>query len=173
MRPQVAVFLATSLDQFIARADGSIDWLHELPTAGEDHGYPAFWAGIDALVVGRSTWETALGFPEWPYAGKRVVVVTHRPLAATHGEETWSGPLTPLVERLGAEGVRRVYLDGGILVQQGLAEGLVDELTLTVVPRTLGTGRRLFGSDTPDTYWRLVSATPFPSGLVQLRYARG
>lgn len=172
MRPRVHVFLGLSLDQQIARADGRIDWLESWQSDGENYGYDAFSAGIDALVMGRATYDTVLGFGFWPYEGKRVIVLSHRPFEPRHGEERAEGALLPLLERLGAEGVREVYLDGGRLVQQGLAEGVVDTLTLTVLPLTIGRGRPLFGDDTPEQRWRLQDVRSFPSGVVQLRYAR-
>ncbi len=172
-RPHVAVFIATSVDQFIARDDGSIDWLARVQRdPAEDFGYAAFMASVDALVVGRATYDTVLGFDAWPYEGKRVVVLTHRPVTATHGEETHHGALAPLFEKLGAEGVKRVYIDGGETIREGLAEGLIDELTLSLVPVLLGSGRPLFVRGLPETDLRLIDAKSFPSGLVQLRYAR-
>lgn len=171
-RPRVAVYIATSLDGCIARADGSLDWLERVQAAGEDNGYGAFMDAVDALVLGRTTWDTVVGFGEWPYAAKRVVVLTHRPLDAAHGEAAHAGALLPLLERLGAEGVRRVYLDGGVAIRQGLAEGVVDELTLSVVPVLLGGGIGLFGPGLPPLDLRWVEARRFPSGLVQSRYER-
>jgi dihydrofolate reductase len=172
-RPLVAVYIAVSLDHYIARDDGSLDWLARVQgDGGEDYGYAAFMASVDALVLGRSTWDTVLGFDAWPYEAKRVVVLTHRALSATHGEETHAGALAPLFERLGAEGVTRVYLDGGAAIRQALAEGLVDELTLSVVPVLLGAGRPLFARGLPELSMRLVEAKGYPSGLAQLRYVR-
>jgi len=83
--PRCAAFLAVSLDGFIARPDGGLDWL--TPFQGE-HGYQAFFSTVDTLLIGRATWEVVQGFPEWPFAGKRVAVLTHRPLQARHGELT-------------------------------------------------------------------------------------
>ncbi len=172
-RPHVAVFIATSVDQCIARDDGTIDWLARVQQdPSEDYGYAAFMASVDAVVIGRATYDTVLGFDPWPYEGKRVVVLTHRALTATRGEETHRGSLAPLFEKLGAEGVKRVYLDGGETIREGLAEGLIDELTLSVVPVLLGSGRPLFVRGLPETDLRLVDAKSFPSGLAQLRYAR-
>ncbi len=172
MRPHVSVYLAISLDQFIARPDGSLDWLERVQDAGEDYGYPAFMATVDALLLGRATYDTVLGFGEWPYSGKRVGVLTHRPLTPRFGEESFSGALAPILDDLGREGVRRVYLDGGVLVRQGLAEGVVDHLTLSMVPVILGRGRPLFGSQVPESDWKLESVESFPSGLVRVRYRR-
>jgi dihydrofolate reductase len=170
MAIRFAVFIATSLDGFIARADGSLDWLD--PFHGEEHGYGAFFAGVDAVVIGRGTYETVLGFPEWPYGAKRLIVFTTRPASPRHGEELWSGPPSVLAERLDREGVRRVYLDGGALIRSFLREGMVDELTIDVIPLVLGAGRPLFASGLPETPLRLVESKSFPSGLVQIRYLR-
>ena len=169
-RVSFVVFLATSLDGFIARADDGLDWL--APFEQEEHGYRDFLATIDALVIGRRTHEVVLGFPAWPYAGKRVIVCTHRPASPAHGEELWSGSPRELAERLDREGVRRVYLDGGALISSFLREGLVDELTLNLIPIVLGAGVPLFSGGLPEVPLRLLEARPFPSGLVQLRYVR-
>src|SRR3954469_13691836 len=112
MRPRCSVFIATTADGFIARGDGRIDWLSVVQREGEDYGYERFFDSIDALVIGRKTYETALGFGEWPYAGKKCIVLTHGTMNAKHGEEHYSGPLEGLLARLGTEGVKRVYIDG-------------------------------------------------------------
>lgn len=167
---RISVFVGISMDGFISREDGSFDYL--TPFQGEDNGYENFMRTVDALVVGRNTWDTVLGFESWPYEGKRVVVLTHRPIEARHGETTHEGALAPLMERLAAEGVRHVYLDGGIAIQQGLAEGLVDDLTISTVPVMIGAGRPLFRGASQTTSWRLDSVRSFPSGLVQARYEK-
>jgi dihydrofolate reductase len=167
---RIRVFVGVSIDGFLAREDGRLDFLG--PFEGEDHGYQAFMAGIDALVVGRATYDTVRAFDAWPWAGKRVVVLTHRPIDARHGETTHEGALGPLVAQLAAEGVGDVYLDGGVAIRQGLAEDLVDEITISTVPRTIGTGRPLFGGAPQTTAWRLGGVRSFPNGLVQARYER-
>lgn len=164
------VFLATSVDGFIARPDDGLDWLTRFEQ--EEHGYPDFLASVDALVIGRRTYDVVLGFPAWPYAGKRVIVCTHRPASPAHGEELWSGSPGALAERLDHQGVRRVYLDGGALISSFLREGLVDELTLNLIPVLLGAGVPLFAGGLPEVPLRLLGAKTFPSGLVQLRYVR-
>lgn len=169
-RPRCSVFVAVSLDGCIARADGGIDWLESVEVPGEDYGIAAFYASVDALVLGRNSYDKALSFPEWPYAGMRCVVLTHRPLAPRHGETAYGGPLEPLFERLAREGVRHVYLDGGNAIQQGLAAGLVDELTVSILPHVLGGGIRLFALEGPEIAMRLEASRSWPSGLVQLRY---
>ena len=172
MRPQVSVYIAVSIDGFIARPDGGLDWLERVQQPGEDYGYAAFMATVDALLVGRETYDTVLGFGAWPWEGKRVGVFTHRPLSPRFGEEALSGALGPVLDRLGEQGLRRIYLDGGQIVRQGLREGVVDDLALSVVPVLLGRGRPLFGEEVPERGWRLLGARSFDSGLVQLRYGR-
>ncbi len=170
MAVRFAVFIATSLDGFIARADGRIDFLDRYH--GEDHGYGPFFAGVDALVIGRGTYDTVVGFPEWPYGDKRLIVFTSRAADPRHGEELWSGTPRALAERLDREGVRRVYLDGGALIRSFLREGLVDELTIDVIPILLGSGRPLFASGLPEIQLRHFESKSFPSGMVQIRYQR-
>ncbi len=170
MAVHFAVFIATSLDGYIARAGGGLDWLD--PFHGEEHGYGDFFAGVDALVIGRGTYDTVLAFPEWPYGSKRVIVCTARPASPRHGEEIWSGKPGALAERLGREGVRRVYLDGGALISSFLREGLVDELTINLIPIILGSGIPLFTSGLPEIPLRLVESKSYPSGLVQMKYRR-
>lgn len=171
MRPTVSVYIATSLDGFIAREDGSLDWLMPFQIADEDYGYNAFFASVDALVVGRATYETVLGFEGWPYAGKRVVVMTHRPLTPRHGERAYGGDPAALLDALGAEGFGHVYVDGGAVIRQFLEAGLVDQLTLSIVPVLLGRGKPLFGG-TPEMRWQHVESRAYATGLTQLKYRR-
>jgi dihydrofolate reductase len=165
-----SVFIATSLDGFIARSDGRIDWLSRVERPGEDYGYGRFFASVDTLIIGRNTYETARGFDPWPYAGKRCVVLTHRAIESAHGEEPWQGTPADLVSRLTADGAKHAYVDGGSVVQQFLAAGLVNELTLSIVPVLLGSGVRLFGALGGDLPLRLIETRSFESGLVPARY---
>lgn len=172
-RPRCSVFIATSLDGFIARRDGAIDWLSAVERPGEDYGFAEFFATVDVLVMGRKTWETALGFPEWPYAGKRVVVLSRHPHEARHGEGFHAGTPSELVAALHREGVRRVYVDGGATIRSFLGAGLVDDLTVSLVPVLLGEGIPLFGEGVPEAKLTLQSCRAFEAGLVQLRYSLG
>lgn len=170
-RPRCSVFIAISLDGFIARADGGIDWLTTVERPGEDYGFGAFFGAVDTLVLGRKTYETALGFDAWPYAGKRVVVLTRDPSRAPrHGEELTSSELPALLERLGDQGARHVYLDGGVTIGRALAAGVVDELTVSIIPVLLGEGLPLAPHVGRDAGLTLLEHRAFPSGLVQLRY---
>lgn len=169
MSTRCSVFIAVSLDGFIARPNGAIDWLSSVEREGEDYGYKAFFDSVDALVLGRNTYEVALGFEPWPYAGKRCFVLSHG-AAAQHGVEIVSGTPGELVERLSGLGVQRAYIDGGQVIQQFLAARRVDDLTLSVLPILLGQGIRLFGELPADLPLELQSSRAFDSGLVQLTY---
>ena len=173
MTPRVSIYIAISLDNFIARDDGALDWLADVQDAGGgDYGYADFMGTIDAVVLGRETYDAVRTFDTWPFTGKHVVVLTNRPFIPAFGEAAYAGALAPLMQQLGEEGVTRVYLDGGATIRQGLDEGLVDDMTLSVVPILLGTGRPLFSRGIPSTPWRLLHAESFPTGLVQLHYER-
>jgi dihydrofolate reductase len=169
-RPRCSVFIATSLDGFIARPNGGIDWLAIVERPGEDYGFKSFFDSIDTLVMGRKTYETALSFDTWPYAGKRCVVLTHATPTSRHGEQFYAGDLAALVDRLGAEGSKRVYVDGGAVIAQFLASKLIDDVTVSLIPILLGDGAPLAPKIGADVRLELVEHRAFESGLVQLTY---
>lgn len=171
-RPRCSVFIATSLDGYIARPDGTFDFLSVVERPGEDYGFADFFATVDALVIGRNTYETALGFPEWPYAGKRCIVLTHRDAPSVHGEQFFAGKPAALVDQLALSGAQRLYIDGGAVIRQFWVDGLIDDLTLSVVPVLLGSGIALFGSELPEQPLQLQASKAYDSGLVQLTYTR-
>ena len=166
----VRVFIACSLDGFIAGPDDDLSWLPQ-GTTGEDHGYEALMAATGALLIGRATYDVACGFDAWPFGELPVLVATTRPLE----------PVAPTVRAVAGDPVELlaaareasdggIYLDGGVLIRQFLDAGLVDELTVTVVPVVLGAGAPLFAGVAQRHRLELVEARTFPSGLVQLRY---
>ncbi|UTY59716.1 dihydrofolate reductase family protein [Massilia sp. erpn] len=169
------VFIATSLDGFIARPDGDIGWLLQRDDPSEDHGYSSFIADKDAIVMGRGTYEKVLSFGAWPY--ELPVLVLSRQLAAAPVPEALQGKvqfsrLAPkdALEKLAGENARQIYVDGGQLVQSFLREGLITDMVITTVPVLIGSGRPLFGALAQDVDWKLVSSHSFPSGLVQTTY---
>jgi len=169
---KASVFIATSLDGFIARANGDIDWLP--PGGGEEHGYDAFMATVDALVIGRKTYETVLTFDTWPYGKKPVYVLsTHELAPALPGAvvERLSGAPTEIVAQLAGRGVGHVYVDGGITIQGFLQAGLIQRLIITRIPVLLGAGIPLFGALDRDLALRHVGTRQYASGLVQSEYA--
>src|ERR1700676_3184379 len=138
-----SIFIGTSVDGFIARPNGDLDFLP--PGGGEPHGYDEFMATVDALVIGRKTFETVLAFPKWPYGEKRVVVLSSRPvdLSLARGAvvQQMSGPPAEIVAKLAASGAQHLYVDGGITIQKFLRAGLVQRLIITRGPGLLGEGR--------------------------------
>ena len=169
---KASVFVGTSVDGFIARLDGSFDFLPE--GGGEPHGYEEFMATVDALVIGRHTFETVLAFPTWPYGDKRVVVLSSRPidLSAVKGGvvEQMGGDPAEIASRLANSGAHHLYVDGGVTVQRFLRAGLIQRLVITRVPVLIGQGIPLFGSLPHDVRLRHVATRHYPSGLVQSEY---
>jgi dihydrofolate reductase len=168
----VSVFIGTSVDGFIARPNGNLDFLPA--GGGEPHGYDEFMASVDALVIGRKTFETVLAFPAWPYGDKRVVVLSSQPLnlSAVRGGivEQMAGPPAEIVAKLAATGARHLYIDGGITIQGFLRAGLVQRLIITRVPVLIGDGIPLFGALPRDVRLHHVSTQHYPSGLVKSEY---
>lgn len=170
------VFIATSLDGYIAREDGGIDWLPMGADGDEDYGYTALMSNVDALVMGRNTFELVLGFRgAWPYGSKRVVVLTSRPLElpprVPDTVEVMSGAPHDVVRQLAGRGIASIYVDGGNTIQRFLAEGLIRRLVITRIPVLLGRGIPLFGRLEHDVPLTHVRTTSYPSGLVQDEYA--
>lgn len=168
----VSVFIGTSVDGFIARTNGDLDFLP--PDGGEPHGYTEFIATVDALVIGRKTFETVLAYPTWPYGQKRVVVLSSKPidLSSARGGivEQMAGPPAEIVAKLAASGVRHVYVDGGITIQKFLPAGAVQRLIITRVPVLIGEGIPLFGALPHDVRLTHMSTQHYPSGLVKSVY---
>ncbi len=173
-RPRGCVFLGASLDGFVAREDGSLDFLAEPGGTDTDHGFRAFLDGVQAIVMGRVTYETVIGFHEWPYEGVRMIVPSHTLVPRTDAapgdvEITTDGP-EKLFDRLGADGVERVYVDGGRMVHAYLEAGLIHELTITRVPVLLGGGIPLFRPTDHERRLTHLETRAFPNGFVQSRY---
>jgi dihydrofolate reductase len=169
----VSVFIGTSLDGFIARHNGEYDFLPA--DGGEPHGYDEFIATVDALVIGRKTFETVLAFPEWPYGDRQVIVLSsRRPLdfSTVRGGrvEQMSGNPAEIIARLAARGFKHFYVDGGLTVQGFLRAGLVQRITITRVPVLIGDGIPLFGSLPHDVQLRHIATQSYASGLVKSEY---
>jgi len=168
----LSVFVGTSLDGFIARLDGTFDFLP--PDGGEPHGYDEFIASVDAIVMGRKTFETVLTLGSWPYGNKRVVVLSSRPvdLSAVSGGvvEQMSGTPAEIVSKLAASCAHDLYIDGGITIQEFLRAGLIQRIVITRVPVLIGEGIPLFGSLPDDIRLRHVATRQYPSGLVSSEY---
>jgi dihydrofolate reductase len=176
---KASVYIATSLDGYIARENGALDWLPgssgDGREGGSDYGYQAFFDSIDVLVMGRNTFEMVLSFGQWPYGRKRVVVLS-RSLTRLTGlvpetVELRSGSPAELWAELQASGARHLYVDGGKTIQGFLDAGLIDEITITRIPVLIGRGIPLFGDLAKDIPLQHLRTEVFESGLVQSRYA--
>ena len=170
-----SVFIGISVDGFIARPNGELDFLPE--GGGEPHGYNEFIASVDAIVIGRATFEKVLTLGPWHYGSKRVVILSSRPVdlsAVRRGVvEQMGGPPAEIVSKLAASGARHLYVDGGITIQRFLRAGLIQRLIITRVPVLIGEGIPLFGSLPQDIPLRHVTTRHYPSGLVQSEYQVG
>ena len=167
-----SVFIGTSVDGFIARPNGDLDFLPA--GGGEPHGYTEFMATVDALVIGRKTFDTVLAFPEWPYGDKRVVVLSNRPLDFSKvrggNVEQMSGSPAEIVAQLSARGIQHIYVDGGVTIQNFLRAGQIQRLTITRVPVLIGQGIPLFSTLLKDIRLRHIATRHYPSGLVKTEY---
>lgn len=169
------VFIATSLDGFIARQDGDIGWLLQRDDPTEDHGYDAFIADKDVIVMGRGSYEKVLTFETWPY--NRPVLVLSKQLADTPVPEGLKDKVqfsnttpTETMRKFAGQNVCRVYVDGGQLVQAFLRDRLIADMVITTIPVLIGSGRPLFGTLLQDIDLTLLCSRSFPSGLVQSTY---
>src|SRR5258708_8885769 len=168
----VSVFVGASVDGFIARKNDALDFLPE--GGGESHGYTEFIASVDAIVIGRKTFEKVLSFGTWPYGKKRVVVLSSRPvdLSVVRGGvvEQMAGAPAEIAAQPAERGVHNLYVDGGDTIQRFLRAGMIQRLIITRVPVLIGEGVPLFGALPHDVRLRHVATRSYPSGLVQSEY---
>lgn len=169
---RASVFVGTSVDGFIARRNGDFDFLPE--GGGEPHGYNEFMSSVDVLVIGRNTFEKVLTLEKWPYAEKRVVVLSSRTIdvLSVRGAtiEHMSGSPAEITNQLVASGASHAYIDGGITVQRFLHARLIQRLIITRVPVLIGEGIALFGLLPHDVQLRHVLTKTYPSGMVKSEY---
>jgi dihydrofolate reductase len=168
------VFIATSLDGFIARENAAIDWL---PANPEPHGYDEFMASVDGIVIGRKTFETVLAFGGWFYGKTPVIVLSSHAseLKAPEGAncDFMSGDPKEIAKRLDERGIHHVYVDGGVTIQRFLEAGLIERMIITRIPILLGTGIPLFGPLSHDVRLTHVATRSYAGGLVQSEYTVG
>jgi len=179
---KVSVYIATSLDGFIARENGDLDWLPgaqegsngDVERGAEDYGYHEFIDSIDVLVMGRNTFEKVMSFGQWPYGNKRVVVLTNRPVHIPsnliENVEPKSCSPSELINELSESGAQHLYIDGGNTIQAFLDAGLIQEITLTKLPILIGSGIPLFGLLSKDIHLAHIETRSFEGGFVQSRY---
>ena len=174
---ECSVFVGVSLDGFLARPNGDLDWL--MGDGGGDsaeYGYDEFIAGIDAIVMGRNTFEKVVMFDKWYYGNKRVVVLSHHSLdlagARARGGvvEQMQGSPAEIVSKLASSGARRLYVDGGLTIQEFLRAGLIRRLVISRLPVLIGEGIPLFGSLAHDIHLNHIATRTYPGGMVQSEY---
>lgn len=177
MTIKCSVFIATSVDGFIARPDGDIQWLHRPEYEGaplQGLSYEDFMATVDALVMGRKTLDKVLSFPEWPYDNTPVIVLSRQgvtlPDALRDKVVVMAGEPAEIVAHLAAQGMKHLYIDGGQTIQGFLAAGLIDELVITHIPVLLGAGISVFGEQGRERDVRLIDSSVSGNGFVQNRY---
>ena len=172
MKPRASVFIGASVDGFIARLNHDLDFLP--PGGGEEHGYEEFIKSVDALVVGRNTYDKVLGFNPWPYGKKPVVVLSTRPFDPPTTKEAvverLSGTPSEILDNLASRGWTHVYVDGGITITRFLEANLIQRLVITRVPVLIGTGIPLFGAFPRDIKLTHIVTRSYQSGLVQSEY---
>ncbi len=169
------IMMAMTLDGFVARTDHTLDWLDKQDTVGEDHGFTKFMESVDVIVMGSGSFRTVLGFGEWPYA-KPVIVLSRSltqadiPANLQSKVEIMTDAPVDLMKGLGERAIKRVYVDGGAIIQSFLREGLIEDMKVAIVPILIGDGIRLFGELSKDIDLSLESVSEFSSGLVQMQY---
>lgn len=177
---KASVYIATTLDGFIARENGELDWLPgsdgEVPSnsVNEDYGFHAFMDSIDVLVMGRNTYELVISMGQWPYGNKRVIVLSHtlRKLADRVPDTVELKAIAPddLYNELKNSGVKHLYIDGGKTIQGFLNAGLIDDLIITRVPVLIGKGVSLFGVLNNDIRLKHIDTQSYKNGFVQSKY---
>ena len=168
------VYIATSLDGYIATEDGGIDWLHEIPNPdGSDFGFAEFMDSIDALIMGRNTFEVVQSFGQWPY-NKMVFVLSNTladiPKELSGKAEVVRGDLKEIINQLNERGYNDFYIDGGKVIQSFLEEQRIHELIITRIPILLGNGIPLFGKQNHQTKLEHIKTEVYNNALVKSHY---
>ncbi|TGL33398.1 dihydrofolate reductase family protein [Leptospira perdikensis] len=172
---QYKAFIASSLDGFIARTDGSIDWLSskEFTLENNDLGYSSFMEGIECIVMGRITFETVLTFETYPFGSIPIYVLTRNldyKFKSEHPIRIFQGTLEELDSDITKKQFKTVYVDGGKLIQSYLAKHMLNELTITTIPILLGSGLPLFGNSLIERKLNHIQTSTFSNGFIQTKY---
>ena len=170
--PRFRIFIAQSLDGYIARPDGAIDWLR--PFDSVDYGYEMFMAEIGTVIMGRKSYELARSFGDWPYASARSLVITSNAIGDMPPNVTRVGAdVDRLVPALRASGGKDVWVMGGAMTIGAFLEAqAIDRIDLFIVPILLGYGVPLFSGGRPDTPLKFAGTQTYDKGLVRLSYTR-
>lgn len=172
---KVVLYIAMSLDGYIATEDDNIDFLSMVESPGEDYGYSEFIQTVDTVIMGRKTYDKVLSFGiEFPHADKKCYVLSRNKKGRDANVEFWNKPVDELIRELKTTKGKHIYIDGGSeMVQECMKKSLIDTYVLSIIPCLLGGGIRLFKEGFPQQNLKLISSTSFSSGLVQLQYSYG
>ncbi len=183
MNIEFSAFIATSLDGYIARPNGQLDWLENATEkdSKQDFGYFDFMRNVDCVVLGRNTFEKVVSFPEWSYKNQRVVVLSktmkNAPNHLEYPVDFFSGKVELLAVELQNLGVKKAYIDGGVTIQSFINAKLLDDIIVTQIPILIGRGISLFGKGFDDVKLELLKSNAFDNGFVQshykFKYSRG
>lgn len=170
---KVIVYIAMSIDGYIARPDGDISWLSAVEVPGEDYGYSQFINTVDTVILGRKTYEKVLSFGiPFPHSNKQCYIITHIPKPSEGNIEFYTGDIPALVTKLKSGQGKSIFVDGGAqVVNEFMKHNLVDEFIISVIPVFLGSGIPLFHEGRPEATMKLIGSHSFSSGLVQLHYS--
>lgn len=169
---RLSAYAAVSVDGYLATVDGDLGWLDAAATDDTDYGFEEFMADVDAVAMGRNTYDHIAAIDPLPFGDRQVFVFTTRPPDDRPGVRFWSVGPNEAVEHWRRAGLAHVYVDGGVVVSSFLDAGLIDHLTLFHVPVLLGTGRPLFLPSGQQLSLTLTHVDRWPSGMVVTRYER-
>jgi dihydrofolate reductase len=171
----LTLYIAASLDGYIARPDGDISWLSMVEAPPEDYGYADFIQTVDTIVLGRKTYDKVLSFGiPWPHHGRKCYVLSKTRTGSDENVTFFGGDIGDLIAQIRRSPGLGIYCDGGADVVHALIrQNLIDRYVISIIPVLLGDGIALFKPGRPLHQLRLVRTTAFPSGLVQVEYERG
>jgi dihydrofolate reductase len=172
MHRKVILYIATSLDGYIAKPNDDLSFLSIVEHEGEDYGYSEFIGSVDTVILGRKTYDWVMSqVSEFPHADKKAYVITRTPRPDIGNTNFYSGDLKSLVLKLKSENGKNIFIDGGAeIVNLLLKDDLIDELIISIIPILVGSGTKLFNDDRPEIKLQLISTKQYEKGLVQLYY---
>ena len=174
MNRKLFVYIAASLDGFIAKPGDDLSFLSVVEKDGEDYGYASFMETIDTVIMGRKTYDWVMKHvPQFSHADKNTYIITRTPKPATGNTIFYTGDLKDLVTNLKLSGGKNIFCDGGAeIISELVKEDLVDEYIISIIPILVGNGKRLFNDHRPEQMLELISVNQFVKGLAQLHYKR-
>lgn len=172
MKRKTILYIAASVDGYIAKPGDNLDFLQLVESQGEDYGYSDFYDQIDTVILGKRTYDWVMNqVDEFPHQGKETYVLTSHKKKSAGTIQFYTGELAALVEKLKATNGKHIFIDGGAqTVFRFLELELLDEIIISYIPILLGNGLRLFGSGFPEQKMELIEAKSYPKGLLQVHY---